>query len=671
MATAGTSATEQVRASADLTIALAGNPNVGKSSIFNHYTGLGAVTAHYPGKTVEVGIGTTEFEGSTIAVIDLPGVYTLEAMGEEQWVARRALLEGAPDVVIAVVDATNLERNLFLVLQLLDLELPVVLALNLVDEAEHAGISVDARALSEALGIPVVPVQATTGRGLSDLMSVAVERGRTSQVQKRAPAYGRDVAEHIADLESMANRELADTMPHLSPRAKAVLLLENDPEITALAERSPRGRQLLAVRAALAEHIEREHGESVELRLARERHGLAGTIATQVRRYGRRRDALAERLWRWSIAPITGGPTLLLVLGALFAILYLVGNFLSEGLEASWEAIVSPAIAAALTQLLGEGLVASVLRWGLDGGLLAILSVGVPYVMVFYFMLAMLEDTGYLNSVSFLLDNIMHRFGLHGRSAIALVAAAGCNVPALMHIRSLGSMRERIIASTLVLLIPCSARTAVIIGVVGRWAGWPAALGLLVVLGLIGVGSGLALNSLLPGASSGLVMEMFPFRRPDLGIVLRKTWYRLHDFTFAALPVVLGGSLVLGMLYETGYIWAVAGPLRPVIEGWLGLPTVAGLCLIFAVLRKELAMQLLVAIAITQYGPLAENLTHFMNERQLFVYALVNTIYLPCLATFAVLARDLGWPRVLGISGFTILLALLAGGLANHILVLV
>ncbi|MHB1131934.1 MAG: ferrous iron transport protein B [Chloroflexota bacterium] len=655
-----------------MTIALAGNPNVGKSSLFNSLTGMSAVTAHYPGKTVELNVGTTEFEGETIGVVDLPGVYLLEAVSDEQWVARRALLEAQPDTVVAVVDATNLERNLYLVLQLLDLQLPVVVALNLVDEAKRAGIAIDARALSNALGVEVVPVQGTTGAGMAALMAAAVKRARTCpDCSAPSPVYGRDVADHIADLEQMAQRQLAGILPNLSARAKAVLLLENDPEVTQLATQVEGGERLLTLRAQLAEHIGDEHGEAAEMRLARERHGLAGSIATRVRRRAPSGSPWGERLWRWSIAPLTGGPTLLLVLAVVFALLFFVGNYLSGLIEDTWEALASPLIASVLGALFGEGLVPDVLRWGVDAGILAILSVGIPYVMVFYFMLALLEDTGYFNSVSFLLDNVMHRFGLHGRSAIPLVAALGCNVPALISLRSLTSMRERVIASTLVLLIPCSARTAVIMGVVGRWAGiWPA-LGLIITLGVIGVAAGLALNRILPGESTGLVMEMFPFRRPALRTVLRKTWARLSDFVFVALPIVLIGSMVLGLLYETDYIWLVAGPLQPIVEGWLGLPMVAGLCLIFAVLRKELAMQLLVAIAITQYGPLAESLDSFMNADQLFVYALVNSIYLPCLATIAVLARDLGWARVAGISAFTAILALLAGGIANQVLALI
>ncbi|HUJ73217.1 MAG TPA: nucleoside recognition domain-containing protein, partial [bacterium] len=273
-----------------------------------------------------------------------------------------------------------------------------------------------------------------------------------------------------------------------------------------------------------------------------------------------------------------------------------------------------------------------------------------------------------LNSVAFLTDRLMHKFGLHGRSIIPLVAGAGCNVPAIIGTRVLTTMRERVIASTLIVLVPCSARTAVIVGALASLVGWQWGVAAFLISGLLVVGVGAGLNKVMPGESSGLVMEMFPFRMPSLHTIAIKTWYRFKDFIFVAAPIVLIGSLGLGALYETGLVWKLAGPLAPVMEGWLGLPAVAGLTLIFAVLRKELALQLLVTLALVRYGPQASNLLHFMSAPQLFVYALVNTIYIPCIATVAVLGRELGWKRAAVIVAFTITLALAVGGGARFVL---
>jgi len=241
-------------------------------------------------------------------------------------------------------------------------------------------------------------------------------------------------------------------------------------------------------------------------------------------------------------------------------------------------------------------------------------------------------------------------------------------VPAIIGTRSLSTMRERVIASTLSVLMPCSARTAVIIGAVAAFAGWQYALLVYAIVFVIGVGAGLGLDRMLPGEKSTFVMEMFPFRRPVLRQVARKTWRRFREFVWDAAPIILLGSMVLGVLYETGFIWRLTEPLAPIVEGWLLLPAVAGLTLIFAVLRKELALQLLLAFAAVSVSGAAADLDSFMTTSQIVTYAIVNTIYIPCLATIAVLGRELGWKRTALISAGTVVLALLVGGVVARLL---
>ncbi len=420
-----------------------------------------------------------------------------------------------------------------------------------------------------------------------------------------------------------------------------------------------------------AEQIHAAHGEEASMRLIRERHGVAGTIADSVQVRGSHHELISQRLWRMTTSPVTGIPILLLTLAAMFAFLFVVGNLLSNLFGLAWHTAVSPVLQAAIHAVAGNGVIAKILTWGPDAGIQAALAVGIPYVLTFYFLLAFLEDSGYLNSVAFLTDRLMHKFGLHGRSIIPLVAGAGCNVPAIIGTRVLTTMRERVIASTLIVLVPCSARTAVIVGALASLVGWQWGVAAFLVSGLLILVSGVGLNKVMPGDSSGLVMEMFPFRMPSMRTIGIKTWFRFKDFILVAAPIVLIGSLGLGALYETGLIWKLTGPLAPVMQGWLGLPAVAGLTLIFAVLRKELALQLLVTLALVRYGAHASNLLSFMGPSQLFVYALVNTIYIPCIATIAVLGRELGWRRAAAIVAFTITLALAVGGGARWVLQLV
>ncbi len=657
------------RWSEDVTVrlALAGNPNVGKSSLFNWLTGMGVATANYPGKTVEVALATTRFKGQEIGIMDLPGTYALGSTAEDQWVARQALLDGKPDAVVAVVDATRLERNLYLPLQLLDMGLPLVIALNLVDEAWRSGLRIDHLRLGRLLGVPVVPTVAIRGQGLDRLMEVALEEARQSG-RISTPRYGRDIEEAISALAEGLVKSGGPLPWGLPARAVAVLLLEDDEAALEWAASLPGGGEIVAQSRAAAAQIAEGHDEPAPIRVARERHGLAGEIAARVKSQVRTPSPGQDRFWRFTTAPATGFPILGLVLVGLFAGLFYVGDALSTLLTGGWEAWVSPWIRLAMRGMLGESVVGRSLLWGVDAGVNAALAVGIPYILIFYLMLSVLEDTGYLNSVAFLTDPFMHRLGLHGRAVIPLVAGAGCNVPAIMGTRVLATTRERILASTLVCLVPCSARTAVIAGAVYKYVGWEAAVGIYLIVAALGWGAGWGLNRVLPGRSTGLVMEMFPFRAPCLRTMLKSTWYRFKGFVWVAMPVVLAGSLALGIIYETGLVWAFTAPLRPIVKGWLGLPAVAGLTLIFAVLRKELALQLLITLAVAHYGASAGDITAFMDRGQIFTYALVNTLYIPCIATIAVLGREIGWKRGLAVSGFTIVLALLAGGVARRLM---
>lgn len=650
----------------DLTIALAGNPNVGKSSLFNRLTGASAETANYPGKTVALNVGEMQFDDKRIGIVDLPGTYALGAQSEDQQVARQAVLENPPDAIVAIADATNLERNLYLILQYLDLGLPLVVAVNLVDEAARSGITIDPACLARALGVPVVPTIATRGTGVNELIAIAADLH--TDVQSNAPAYDIEIETAIDALARTIQATRSATPYRLTPHALAVLLLEEDAELTRAVERMANGATILARAHELSTAIEARVGEPLSLHIPRARHALAQMIARDAQSQCNAREPWSVKLWRWSIQPLTGIPTLIGMLIALFAFLFWVGGALAEAFAGFWGAFVSPPIQAVIALIFGESILGKIAVWGFDAGIEAALEIGIPYVLTFYALLAILEDSGYMNSIAFLLDALMKRLGLHGRAVIMLLAGAGCNVPAIMGTRVLTTRRERVIASTLVVLTPCSARTAVIAGGVAAFAGWQSGAAILLITLAVIILVGVGLTRVMPGRSDDLVMEMFPFRVPAPNVVARKTWFRFREFMLTALPIVLIGSFAMGALYETGTIWIFSAPLAPLVEGWLGLPAIAGLTLIFATLRKELALQFLLTLALVQYGSGADNLLSFMTPHQLFVYALVNTLYIPCLATFAVLQKELGTRAAIGIAVFTIVLAVVVGGVARYAL---
>lgn len=630
----------------DLSVALVGNPNVGKSTLFNALTGGTVETANYPGTTIEVTAATITVGETRLRILDLPGAYGLSgATIADQALGRRHLLDDAPDRIVVVVDATNLARNLYLVLQALDLGLPTVVALNLMDAAAREGLHTDVPRLAHDLRVPVVATIASRGAGTRQLLEEVLAR----KPEVCAPRYDRRIEDAVEALQA--------ALPPEATRADALLLLESDDETAA---KFPEGAS-----SAARETASLGDEEGMPLVVA-DRHRKAAGLAAGAQRA--RGELPPDPFWRLATHKVGGGLLLAAMLAGLVAFLFIVGNALATGLTNLWSALVSPVIGGLVHALFGTGALAKTLLWGFDSGIIAALSVGIPFVFTVYFMLAVLEDSGYLNAAAFIADRWMSSVGLHGRAVIPLFAGFGCSVPAIISTRVLANRRDRTVASMMISLIPCSARTAVIAGAVARFVGWEAAIGIFAVDLVLVAATGRALNLLLPGKSSGLVMEVFPFRRPILRHVWRKTWHRFRTFVVVATPIVVIGSLVLGALYESGWMWTLTRPMSPIVVDWLRLPPVAGLALIFALLRKELALQLLVTLAIVRYGTHASNLLEFMTAPQIVTYALVNTIFVPCIATVAVLRAELGTKRMLAISAGSIAIALLFGGIAARVL---
>ena len=276
-------------------------------------------------------------------------------------------------------------------------------------------------------------------------------------------------------------------------------------------------------------------------------------------------------------------------------------------------------------------------------------------------MLAILEDSGYLPRAAFLLDNIMHKIGLHGKAFIPMLLGYGCNVPACVGCRILETDRERFLAGFVVSLVPCAATTIVVMGLVGRYVGLPIAIGLyLFDLILIFILGRMAFR-MLPGEPVGLIMEMPPYRIPSLSVVAKKTWTRTRDFVYGAFPLIIIGSLVMQTLLSTGAIFWISDQISPFMTSWLGLPPITSIPLLFGILRKELSLILLVQL-------IGLNLDQILTPIQMIVFGLVIMIYIPCIATIAVLGREFGWKRGLAITIFDVSLALFLGGIAYHIL---
>jgi len=646
-----------------ITIALAGNANVGKSAIFNQLTGLNQVVGNWPGKTVEKAEGTLFFQGYKIHIIDLPGIYSLSTFSIEEIIAREYIAIEKPDMIINVIDASNLERNLYFTIQLLELQVPMIIALNQMDFATKKGIKIDIEKLSKILGIPVIPTVAIKGEGIKELLSKVIDViEKRIELKPLKIKYGKEIEVNIEKLENIINEKLPEFCKKYPSRWISIKLIEKDDDIIKKIQEYENGKEVLAYSEKIIEELEKIHGESSIIIIASERYGIANHIAKEVTKFiTPPRVSIEERLSEVTTHKILGYPILFFVIFSIFSIVFIGGNFLSEILENFFEGILIPIINELLITFLPQ-IISKMIIEGIISGIIAGITIALPYIIPFYIILAILEDSGYMPRAAFLMDNIMHKIGLHGKAFIPLLLGYGCNVPACIGCRIMETERERFLAAFVTVLIPCSARTVIILGLVGKYIGLHAALSLYFFDLILVFILGRIAFKVLPGEPIGLIMEMPPYKLPLIKNIIIKTWVRTKDFIYIAFPLIIGGSTILEALMLTGWIWQINDFLSPLIVDWLGLPKITGIPLIFGILRKELTLILLSELT----GTLEFN--NILTHTQMIVFSIVTMIYVPCIATIAVLKREFNWKKAIGITIIDIFLALLIGGLTFRIL---
>jgi ferrous iron transport protein B len=572
-------------------ILLVGNPNVGKSALFSRLTGTHIIASNYPGTTVGFTKGYLKLGEERAELIDVPGNYTLEPGSKAEEVAVRLLRDG--ELVINVVDATNLERNLNLTLQLLERRIPIIVALNMWDDTRHRGISIEAARLEELLEVPVVPTVGITGQGVREL----VRRLPEAKVPVNARSYSSS-DERWARVGDIVNQ--VQSLSH--PRRRWYETLED-------ASTHRVGGIIIALLVLLATFwFVRFIGE-----------GIIGYIA----------EPLFEGLWTPLLARLS------VALGE--------GGF--------WHNV-----------LIGE-LIGGEIDYGQSFGLLSTglyipLAAVLPYIIAFYLALGILEDVGYLPRLAVLMDNVMHRLGLHGYAIIPTILGLGCNVPGIMATRILESRKQRFIAATLISIgVPCVALQAMIIGVVGNpelggGLGYVAIVYATLFLSWVVIG--LILNRTVKGFNPELLVEIPPYRLPPWRVIAEKLWLRVSGFVKEALPIVLGTVLVVSVLYTLGVFSAIADIAAPVLSGLWGLPKETIVALVIGFLRKDVAMGILAPFALT--------------AKQLVISSTVLAMFFPCVATFVMLARELGARDMLKSIGIMLAAVLVVGSLQNLIL---
>jgi ferrous iron transport protein B len=543
-----------------LTIALAGNPNAGKTTIFNNITGTHQKVGNWPGVTVEKKEGSIDRLGRRLRIIDLPGTYSLTPFSIEEIVARNFVLEERPDVVINIIDASNLERSLYLATQMREIDCRVVFALNMADLAKARGLKIDGRKLSQLLDVPVVFTVGNRNEGIEALLEAAMQVAEQGQVcpPERRVKYSRDIEKAVARLQEPIDR-LGTDIFHYNPRWTAIKLLEDDRIVK---ERlgdlpTPTGPEILDLAQGLRHQLMDRYDEDPEIVMTDERYGFIAGIIKEVQTAStRRRVDISRNVDLVLTNRFVGFPIFVLFIWTMFQLTFTLGSYPMEAIDAgiSW-------LSMGLDRLLPASLFKSLLLDGIVAGVGSVI-IFLPNILILFFCIALFEDTGYMARAAFLMDKIMHLIGLHGKSFIPMLMGFGCSVPAVMAARTLESEKDRLLTILITPFMSCSARLPVYIVLAGTFFGGRAGTMIFAVylLGIVmAVLTGRVLRStLFRGADAPFVMELPPYRVPMLKSLLIHMWDRSKMFLRKMSGIILIGSIV---------VWALAAyPRHPVFS---------------------------------------------------------------------------------------------------------
>jgi ferrous iron transport protein B len=634
---------------------IVGNPNVGKSLVFNRLTGAHAVVSNYPGTTVDVTRGKMKTDGGDIEVVDTPGMYSLLPITEEERVARSLLLAERPDVILQVADARNLERMLSFTLQLAEAGLPLVLALNMMDEAEAAGVRVDVAKLEGELGIPVVATVATVGKGIAELRARIAAYGRDGHRVRRSQVYDDDLEAGLGAIESRLGGDYG-----VSKRAVALLLVQGDREMEA--EAMIRESDYAAIEplvARLSGASRESPSYAVSMARQAEVRRILGKVMTNEARPG---YGFAERISRAMMKPLTGIPILAVVLYlGLYQFVGVLGartlvGFLENTVFGRW---VNPWATGLMTAFVPWEAVRALFvgQYGVVTlGLTYAFALILPIVSTFFIVFSIIEDSGYLPRLAMLVDRVFKTIGLSGRAVIPMVLGFGCDTMATIVTRTQETKRERVLATLLLALaIPCSAQLGVIFAIL---SGNPRALVIWgVAMTVIFLVVGFLAARVIPGDRPSFYMEIPPLRLPKVGNVLSKTLTRLRWYLGEVFPVFIGASVLLWAGDLSGLLGRAGRALEPVVA-FIGLPAQAGPVFLYGFLRRDFG-----ATGLFQLK--AEGV---LSGVSLVVAAVTLTLFVPCVAQFSVMLKERGWKTALAIAGFITPFAFAAGFVLDRLL---
>ncbi len=620
---------------------LVGQPNVGKSTILNALTGARVMISNYPGTTIDISSGSLMINGENHVFVDTPGVYSLTPSSEEEKVTDRMILEGDYDFIIQVADATSLGKNLILTYQLAELGKPFILALNFFEEAEKRGIRIDVAFLEKIVGVPVVRVNPVKRR-----MEELLNRMGDARPSRLTISYDDHIEEAASRIEEIL------TVSGFSRRGIAIKLLEND----SIALEMYGNERILEIIATY-----RRFHPNMEQDIMVTRAGHAVVLEEKVVEVSTARKSGLSWLDRLIVnRPVGGAIFSILVFGFIFLTLFYLGGWFQDTLSEVFDLLL-----LRIKPWLGDS--NSLLKEIVENSLMGLgagISIAIPYVGIFYFLLALMEDTGIPPRFIVSLNGIMNKLGLPGRSIIPMMLGLGCSVPAIRATRVLSSFKDRLKVSALFMTIPCSSRSAVIFGVVGHHAGLRYAIWIYVIAFSLLAFTARILNRLIESDHLPMVEELPPYRKPIFKNLMMKAWIRMADFVYLVIPLLIVGGMLYGLLQHYDLINPFVRFFDVLTVKWLNLPSRTIIPILYGFLQKDLVPAMLNnALGTSDFSSV-------MTNHQLFIFGLATTLQVPCVISLGMLMREFGVKRSVFVWMMSFLYGMFWSGVVNKLLLL-
>lgn len=684
-----------VRSTRHISVGLVGNPNSGKTSLFNTLCGRSEHVGNYSGVTVDAKRGTLKYKGYTIEITDLPGTYALSAYSPEEMYVRRHLEESMPDVIVNTVVASNLERNLYLTTELIDISPNMVIALNMYDELEQSGAHFDHEALGEMIGIPIVPIVAPSRRGIDELLDaiIAVHEGSDRRVRHIHIGYGSVIEENLEPLNSDMRRHRDELPAHFPPRYFALKMLEGDRQIASLLNAAPHYDRWQRMAERARTEIEEALDEDIETALANQKYGfISGALKETYEAVERKRNTFGDRLDAIVTHRIWGFPIFFALMWFMFYCTFTLGAYPQEWIDMGVEWLYHTVRGA-----MGEGPLRDMLTDGVISGVGSVL-VFLPNIMILYLFISFLEDSGYLARAAFIMDRVMHRMGVHGKSFIPLVMGFGCNVPAVMACRTIECRTSRIITIMVTPFMSCSARLPIYMMIVGTFFAGNAGtvLFLLYLFGIVMafLTARLMRRFMFREQEAPFVMELSPYRLPTAKTTIRHMWSKCAQYLKKMGGLILIASIVVWMLsyyprpkyndsmpespnYELSYMGYIGQFCEPIFAP-MDLEWQASVALMSGIPAKEIVVSTMNVLyaqpgdeAPTSDEELSPDVTDrivgSMSTPSAVAFLIFALLYLPCIATIMAIGSELNWRWAVGSAIYNTGIAWLMAWLAFHL----